>query len=67
MYPMERYMKTLKDYARTFARLEGSIEEGYAMEEKTLGSCTEYMSFFSSTRHCIWDAEEDQSMVDEVM
>jgi hypothetical protein len=66
MYPMERYMKTLKDYVWTFARPEGSIAEGYAMEE-TLGFCTEYMSRFSTTRRRVWDAIKEQSMVDEVL
>jgi len=42
MYPIERYMKTLKDYIRTYAHLEGSIAEGYRMDD-TLGFCTEYM------------------------
>ena len=42
MYPIERYMKTLKDYVRTFAHPEGSIVEGYRMDD-TLGFCTEYM------------------------
>jgi hypothetical protein len=59
-------MKTLKDYVWTFARPEGSIAEGYAMEE-TLGFCTEYMSRFSTTRRRVWDAIKEQSMVDEVL
>jgi hypothetical protein len=33
MYPMECYMKTLKGYVRNKARLEGSMAEGYAIEE----------------------------------
>jgi hypothetical protein len=33
MYPMERYMKTLKDFVRTFARPEGSMAKRYAMED----------------------------------
>ena len=33
MYPIERYMKTLKDYVRTFAHPEGSIAEGYQMDD----------------------------------
>jgi hypothetical protein len=28
MFPIKRCMKTLKDYVRTFARLEGSIAKG---------------------------------------
>jgi hypothetical protein len=42
MYPIERYMKTLKDYVRTYTRLEASMAEGYVMSE-TLGYCTEYI------------------------
>jgi hypothetical protein len=51
MYPMEQYMKILKDYVRTKAKPEGSMAEGFAMDD-TLGFCTEYMT---------------QSMYDEVM
>jgi hypothetical protein len=42
MYPMERYMKSLKTYVQNMARLEGSMVEGYTMEE-AIGFCTEYM------------------------
>ena len=42
MYLIERYMKTLKDYVRTYAHPEGNIAEGYRLED-TLGFCTEYM------------------------
>jgi hypothetical protein len=40
MYPIERYMKTLKDYVRTYALPEASMAEGYTMTE-TLGYSTE--------------------------
>jgi hypothetical protein len=49
MYPMERYMKFLKDYVRTKARSEGSMAEGYVMDD-ILGFCTEYMSRYTPTR-----------------
>jgi hypothetical protein len=39
MYPMERYMKSLKTYVRNMARPEGSMVEGYTMEE-AIGFCT---------------------------
>jgi hypothetical protein len=54
MCPMERYMKTLKDYVRTFSRPEGSMAEGYSMEEN-LGFCIEYMSHLTTTRRRVWD------------
>jgi hypothetical protein len=56
MYPIERYMKTLKDYVRTFAHPEGSIAEGYQMDD-TLGFCTEYMHQYRGTTDRVWDAE----------
>ena len=39
MYPFERYMKTLKDYVRNYARPEGCIAESYL--------ATECMLFFN--------------------
>jgi hypothetical protein len=66
MYPVERYLKTLKDYIRTYARLEASMVEGYAMSE-TLGYCTEYMQRFGCTRRRVWDDTEENMMNDEVV
>ncbi len=42
MYPIERYLKTLKGFERNKVRPEGSMVEGYALEE-TLGFCTNYL------------------------
>ena len=66
MYPIERYMKTLKDYVRTLAHPEGSIAEGYQNED-ALGFCTEYMQEYRGTAQRVWDAEEDPIMNDEVI
>jgi hypothetical protein len=66
MYPVERYMKTLKDYVRTYAHPEGSIAEGYRNED-TLGFCTEYMKDYEGTAERVWDAEEDAIMTDKVI
>ena len=33
MYPFEGFMKTLKEYVRNHARPEGSIVEGYVVNE----------------------------------
>jgi len=48
MYPIERYMKTLKDYIRMYAHPEGNIAEGYHLED-TLGFCTKYMKQYRGT------------------
>jgi hypothetical protein len=66
MYPMERYMKTLKDFVHTYARPEGSMAEGYAMED-TLGFCTEYLTRYSPTARRVWDEKEEQIMVEEML
>jgi len=66
MYPIERYMKTLKDYVRTFAHPEGSIAEGYRLED-TLDFCTEYMKQYKGTTQRVWDVMEDATMNDEVL
>ena len=41
MYPFERYIKKLKDYMRNTAKPEGSIVEGYVVDE-TLTFCSRY-------------------------
>jgi hypothetical protein len=66
MYPMERYMKNLKDYVRTYTKPEASMAEGYAMF-KTLGYCIEYMQHFQGTRRCVWDDKEEQFMNNGVL
>jgi hypothetical protein len=45
MYPMERYMKTLKSYVWNTARPEASMAEGY-MKEECIGFVTEYLQQF---------------------
>jgi hypothetical protein len=45
MYPVERYMKTLKGYVWNMARLEASMAEGYVKDE-CIGFVTEYLQRF---------------------
>ena len=42
MYPFERYIGTLKQYVRNRARPEGSIAEGYVVNE-ALTFCSMYL------------------------
>jgi hypothetical protein len=64
MYPIERYMKALKGYVRIMARLEGSMANGYSIEE-ALGFCTKYTQNVKSTKR-VWD-DEEPTMNDEVL
>jgi len=65
MYPVERYMKSLKTYVRNMARLGGSMVEGYTMKE-AIKFCTEYMQNFKTIEHQVWDDYENQNMYDEM-
>ncbi|KAL0289226.1 UNVERIFIED_CONTAM: hypothetical protein Sradi_7077100 [Sesamum radiatum] len=43
MYPIERYLSTLKRYVRNRARSEGTIARGYLMEE-CMNFCSRYLN-----------------------
>ena len=43
MYPFQRYLKELKDYIRNAAKPEGSISEGYVVNE-VLTFCSRYFN-----------------------
>jgi hypothetical protein len=45
MYPIEKYMKTLKTYVRNMARPEGSMAKGYIRDE-CLGFIIKYLQRF---------------------
>ena len=66
MYPMERYMKSLKEFVCNATRPEGGMAEGYATEE-AVRFCTEYMSKFTAVTRRVWDDKEDPTMVDGIL
>jgi len=66
MYPYERYFKTLKGYVRNYAKPEGSIAQGYQIEQ-ALGFVTEYMAEYNITSRRVWDDMEEPTMVDEIL
>ena len=61
MYPVERYLGVLKKYVRNRPLPEGSMAEGYIVDE-ALGLCTEYLQGFPYTRRRVWDDEEELGM-----
>jgi hypothetical protein len=65
MYPVERYMKTLKAYVRNMARLEVSMAEGY-LKDECIGFITEYLQRFDVVQRRVWDADEEYGDVEEV-
>jgi hypothetical protein len=66
MYPIERYMKTLKGYVRNMARPEASMAEGYVKEE-CIGFVTEYLQRFDVVHRRVWDANEEYGDVEEAL
>jgi hypothetical protein len=66
MYPVERYMKTLKNYVRNTARPEASMAEGYAQEE-CIGFVTEYLQRFDVVEWRVWNADEEYGDAEEVL
>ena len=65
MYPYEQYFKGLKGFVRNFANLEGSIAEGYQVEE-ALGFIFEYMAEYNITTRRVWDDKQELFMIDEI-
>jgi hypothetical protein len=66
MYPIERYMKTLKAYVRNMARHEASMAEGY-LKDECIGFITEYLQRFDIVQRRVWDADEEYGDVEEVL
>jgi hypothetical protein len=66
MYPIERMMKVLKGYVRNMSQLERSMVEGYVLDE-TMGFVTKYLQEFQHVSKRIWDVEEEEGMVIEVL
>jgi hypothetical protein len=66
MYPIERYMKTLKGYVRNMARLEECMAEVY-LKDECIGFVTEYLQRFDVVHKRVWDAEEEYGDAEEVV
>jgi len=54
MYPIERYLKTLKGYVGNRAKPKGSMVKRYIIEE-AVGFYNKYFMDFTTTRHRVWD------------
>ena len=66
MYPVERYLKTLKGYVRNKSRPEASMAEGYIVDE-SMGFMTEYMQAFEAVETRVWDSNEEEGVAGEVL
>ncbi len=66
MYPVERYMKVLKNHVRNMARPEACMAEGY-LKDECLGFITEYLQRFEPTQRRVWDEDEEYGDAEEVL
>ena len=66
MYPVERYMKTLKSHVRNMARPEACMAEGY-LKDECINFVTEYLQAFDVTQKHVWDADEEYGDAEEVL
>lgn len=66
MYPFERYYKELETFVQNLEKPEGSIVQGYKVEE-ALDFITEDMAQYRPTSRCVWDDKEDPTMADEIL
>ena len=66
MYPIERYMKTLKHYVRNMARPKVCMVEGYLRDE-CLGFIIVYLQRFKVVDRQVWDADEEYGDSKEVV
>lgn len=66
MYPVERYMKVLKNHVRNLARPEACMAEGY-LKDECIGFITEYLHGFEHTQRRVWDEDEEYGDAEEVL
>ncbi|CAM6128101.1 unnamed protein product [Calypogeia fissa] len=65
MYPLERFMKVLKDYVGGLGyRPEARMAIGY-MEDESLGFLTEYMAEYEHVRTRVWNSDEEEGATGE--
>ncbi len=65
-YPMERYLLVLKLYVRNKARPEVYMAFGY-MYDEALGFCIEYFALYLHMCCRMWDINEEEADIDEVL
>jgi hypothetical protein len=66
MYPIERYLKTLKRFVWNKARVKGSMAERYVLEE-ALWFGIEYIQDLIAMRRWVWDDKEEPHMSDKML
>jgi hypothetical protein len=66
MYLYEQNLKGLKSFVRNLAKPEGSMAQGYQVEE-AVGFFTKYMSTYMPTSRRVWNNQENPTMTDVIL
>ena len=66
MYPVEWYMKVLKNHVRNMSRLEACMAKGY-LKDECIGFVTEYLQQFEPTQRRVWDEDKEFGHAEEVL
>ena len=66
MYPVEQYMKVLKNHVQNMARPEACMAKGY-LKDECIGFIIEYMYYFEGTQRRMWDEDEEYGDAEEVL
>jgi hypothetical protein len=59
MFPIKRYLKTLKGFVRQNSQLEGSMGEGYLVQE-AMGVCHDIIGDMDKYAPRVWKEEEEE-------
>jgi len=62
MFPIERYLKTLKGFVRQKSRPEGSMGEGYLVQE-VMGVCHNIIGDMDKYAPRVWKEEDDERKI----
>ena len=65
MFYLECFMKVLKGFVRQKARPEGSMAEGWLVQESCVW-ISEYLGRVDTTMPMLWSTKDDERLIDEV-
>lgn len=66
MYPFKRCFKALKGYIKNLAYTEGNIVQRYQIN-KALDFAIEYMEKHIAMKCCVWDKDEDVTLINDMV
>ncbi len=66
MYPIEQTLKDFEGYVQNMCKLKDNMAKGYIFDEVS-GLRIKYMKIFVATRRQVWNVNEDEWIIGEVL